>query len=87
MSQVFLHTDARRNLTRLQKEVLDTLSIENRIPKSPALRRCVVDTVEALANAGIEDVRELTRIALIVGRRFLKEFDPLAGGNANEVSA
>ena len=71
-----------KQLNRLQREVLDTLCIENReIKRSPALTRCVFETLSSLARAGVEDSRELTRIALHVGRKFLKEFGPSDGGD------
>ena len=54
-----------KQLNRLQREVLDTLCIENRETKrSAALTRCVSETLSNLARAGVADSRELTRIAL-----------------------
>ena len=54
-----------KQLNRLQREVLDTLCIENReIKRSAALTRCVSETLSSLARAGVEDLRELTRMAL-----------------------
>ena len=45
-----------KQLNRLQREVLDTLCIENReIKRSPALSRCVFETLSSLARAGVED--------------------------------
>ena len=71
-----------KQLNRLQREVLDTLCIENReIKRSPALNRCVFETLSSLARAGVEDSRELTRMALHVGRKFSKEFGPADGGD------
>jgi hypothetical protein len=66
-----------KQLNRLQREVLDTLCIENReIKRSAALTRCVSETLSNLARAGVDDSRELTRMALHVGRKFSKEFGP-----------
>ena len=71
-----------KQLNRLQREVLDTLCIENReIKRSAALTRCVSETLSSLARAGVEDSRELTRMALHVGRKFLKEFGPSDEGD------
>ena len=71
-----------KQLNRLQREVLDTLCIENReIKRSPALTRCVSETLSSLARAGVEDSRELTRMALHVGRKFSKEFGPTDEGD------
>jgi hypothetical protein len=70
-----------KQLNRLQRE-LDTLCIENReIKRSPALTRCVSETLSSLARAGVEDSRELTRMALQVGRKFSKEFGPSDEGD------
>ena len=54
--------------------------IENReIKRSPALTGCVSET-RSLSRAGVEDSRELTRMALHVGRKFSKEFGPIDEG-------
>ena len=67
-----------KQLNRLQREVLDTLCIENcETKRSAALTRCVSETLSNLARAGVADLRELTRIALHVGRKFSKEFGPI----------
>ena len=56
--------------------------IENcEIKRSPALTRCVSETLSSLARAGVEDSRELTRMALHVGRKFSKEFGPIDEGD------
>ena len=66
-----------KQLNRLQREVLETLCIENcEIKRSTALTRCVSETLSNLAKAGVDDSRELTRMALHVGRKFSKEFGP-----------
>ena len=71
-----------KQLNRLQREVVDTLCIENReIKRSAALTRCVSETLSNLARAGVEDSRELTRMTLHVGRKFLKEFGPSDEGD------
>ena len=71
-----------QQLNRLQREVLDTLCIENReIKRSAALTKCVSETLGSLARAGVDDSRELTRMALHVGRKFSKEFGPADGGD------
>ena len=44
-----------KQLNRLQREVVDTLCIENReIKRSAALTRCVSETLSNLARAGVE---------------------------------
>jgi hypothetical protein len=71
-----------KQLNRLQREVLDTLCIENcEIKRSAALTRCVSETLNSLARAGVDDPRELTRMALHVGRKFSKEFGPSDEGD------
>ena len=71
-----------KQLNRLQREVVDTLCIENReIKRSAALTRCVSETLSNLARAGVEDLRELTRMTLHVARKFLKEFGPSDEGD------
>ena len=56
--------------------------IENReIKRSPALTRCVSETLSSLVRAVVEDSRELTRMALHVGRKFSKEFGPIDEGD------
>ena len=76
MTKFFMQAEPKQ-LNRLQREVLDTLCIENReIKRSPALTRCVSETLSSLARAGVADSRELTRMALNVGRKFSKEFGP-----------
>ena len=71
-----------KQLNRLQREVLDTLCIENReIKRSAALTKCVSETLGSLARAGVDDSRELTRMALHVGRKFSKEFGPSDEGD------
>ena len=70
----FSMQDEPKQLNRLQREVLDTLCIENReIKRSAALTRCVSETLNNLVKAGVDDSRELTRMALHVGRKFSKD--------------
>ena len=67
---------------QLLRELVDTLCIENReIKRSAALTRCVSETLSSLVRAGVEDSRELTRMALHVGRKFSKEFGPIDEGD------
>ena len=80
MTKFSMQAEPMRQLNWLRREVLDTLCIENReIKRSPALTRCVSETLSSLARAGVEDSRELTRVALNVGRKFSKEFGPSMG--------
>ena len=76
MARFSMQTEPKQ-LNRLQREVLETLCIENReIKRSAALTRCISETLSNLAKAGVDDSRELTRMALHVGRKFSKEFGP-----------